>query len=95
MHDITITKPTTKEDAMTAQQVKRIIEEKMHFDSVSVRGGIVICKRTYYYKHEMTPESLAQGIQFVLPQVRIVSARDCWKAWPATSYMEVRCQFVQ
>lgn len=80
---------------MTPKELKRIIEHKMNFDSVVVRNGIVICKRGYFYHHGVYVEALAQAIQSFLPQAKIVSTRDFFKAWPADSYMEVRCQFIQ
>ena len=79
---------------MTNKDVKRIIEAKVGFDSVTVRKDVVICKRGYFYHHGQSVEKLARAITYVLPQVEIVEAHDYFKRWPADSYMEVRCRFV-
>lgn len=82
-----------KENDMSGKQVKRMIEEKMNFDSVTVRNEVVICKRSYFYHHGVEVGNLAKSIKYILPQVEILEARDYFKRWPATSYMEVRCKF--
>jgi len=79
---------------MTNKDVKRIIEAKVGFDSVTVRKDVVICKQGYFYHHGQSVEKLARAIKYVLPQVEILAAHDYFKAWPADSYMEVRCRFV-
>ena len=61
-------------------------------DSVgfSKKDSAFVVKRTYFYRHGMTAEKLADHVKTLLPAASVVSARDYWKAWPATSYFEVR-----
>jgi hypothetical protein len=89
-----MTNTQTKEARMTSREVKRIIEATMNFDTVAVRGEVVICKQSYFYHHGASTEKLAARIQHKLPQVEILETHDYFKSWPATSYMEVRCKFV-
>jgi len=79
---------------MTNKDVKRIIEARVGFDSVTVRKDVVICKQGYFYHSGRSPEKLAEAIKYVLPQVEILETHDYFKRWPAGSYMEVRCRFV-
>jgi len=79
---------------MTNKDVKRIIEARVGFDSVTVRKDVVICKQGYFYHFGQSPEKLAKAIKYVLPQVEILETHDYFKRWPAGSYMEVRCRFV-
>ena len=79
---------------MTNKEVKRIIKERVRFDSVSVRKDVLICKQGYFYHNGQSVEKLARAIKYVLPQVEILETHDYFKAWPADSYMEVRCRFV-
>jgi len=79
---------------MTNKEVKRIIEARVGFDSVTVRKDVVICKQGYFYRFGRSVEKLAEEIKYVLPQVEILETHDYFKRWPAGSYMEVRCRFV-
>jgi hypothetical protein len=63
-------------------------------DSVVCRNGVFIAKRTYYYRHGLTPRRLSQIITATLKDVginiNVVDTSDNWHAWPKQSYFEVR-----
>ncbi len=76
-----------------ATDARKILETGT-FDSVAVRGQVIICKRSYFYHHGASAEGLQRVAINLLANngisVRETECNDKWKNWPATSYMEVR-----
>ena len=60
------------------------------FGSVTLRKGVFICKREYFYTNGCDTTRLQDAIKKLIPTAKIVDAKNHYHSWPTSSYFEVR-----
>ena len=67
-----------------------VIDAKVYPDTRTCRAdGSIEVKRSYFYRHGMTADGFAAGIQAELSKAGIaavVTGQDKWASWPRTSW---------
>jgi hypothetical protein len=73
---------------MTRKNLNAMLEKaRIIVDRVSLKqDGTIELRRSYFYRHGSTAESVADRLAQSLPELRLIEARDEWRAWPKTSY---------
>jgi hypothetical protein len=76
--------------ALREAVAKRLFDGGCHASMTLKQDGTFVYKKTYFYHHGQTPETVAFRILQAIPEAIIVEKEDAFANWPKTSYLIVR-----
>jgi hypothetical protein len=78
------------------QRAVKHLKKEVVCDSIANRKGVIILKRSFFYRHGGSAEKLEKRVVQTLTEagfkIRDVKSQEHWNNWPVTSYWEVRVQ---
>jgi hypothetical protein len=86
------------EERTRQKRVKEILQSEYDDKITLHRDGTVSVKRTFFYRHGQTSQSVAQSIVGLLQQNGLkveTEAEEHWNSWPKDSYWLVRIRNIE